>query len=184
MANPLRSVKNRIALRTRTKRVLLRKGSEYIVLESVVSLVFFALAFFVFLPLLNRDSDLLRMLIVLYGFFVVLWGFSTIYDYLVKSSRLLANNAIRNYSLIAGLNAVVGLALPIFILNSVVSIIVHTLAAMQNWGTAFCEIRLSFVNFYNASNIYNQVSSLTFWVLVFALGLIILGGLFERVNRK
>lgn len=184
MANPLKSVKNKIALRTRTKKVLYRKGSEFIVLESAVSLVFFTMAFFVFLPLLRRESDLLRMLIVLYGSFVLVWGFSTIYDYLIKASRLLTNNTIKNYSLIAGLNAIAGLAIPMFILNSVMSVVVHTLGAINNWGTAFCEIRLSFVRFYNASNIYNQVSSLTFWVLVFALALIVLGGLLERVNRK
>lgn len=184
MANPLKSVKNKIALRTRTKKVLYRKGSEFIVLESLISLVFFTMAFLVFLPLLRRDSDSLRMLIVLYGTFVVVWGLSTMYDYIVKSSRLLVNNSIKNYSLIAGLNAIAGLAIPLFIINSVVSIMVHTLASMNNWGTAFCEIRLSFVRFYNAANVYNQVSSLTFWVLVFALGLIVLGGLVERINRK
>jgi len=184
MANPLRSVKDRLALRTRAKNVLNKKGSEYIVLESVISLIFFTMAFFVFLPLLRRDSDLLRLLIVVYGSFVILWGFSTIYDYLVKSSRLLVNTQVRNYSLIASLNAIVGLAIPLFIINSLLSIVVHTLVTMTNWGSALCEIRMSFVRFYNASNAYNQMNSLIFWILVFALGLMILGGLYERVNRK
>ncbi len=184
MANPIKSVKNTLAVRTRTKRLFARKGSEYIVLESVVSLTFFTLAFFVFLPLLKRDSNALRLLIVVYGSFVILWGFSTIYDYLVKSSRLMANKVIHNYSLVAGLNTIVGLALPLFVINSVTSIVVHTLAAMTNWGTAICEIRMSFVRFYQASNAYNQMSSLIFWVLVFALGLMILGGVVERSTRK
>jgi len=184
MANPIKSVKNTLAVRTRTKRLFARKGSEYIVLESVVSLVFFTLAFFVFLPLLRRDSNALRLLIVVYGFFVIVWGFSTIYDYLVKSSRLMANKTIHNFSLLTAVNSIVGLALPLFIINSVTSIVVHTLGAMTNWGTALCEIRMSFVRFYHASNIYNQTSSLVFWILVFSLGLLILGGVVERSTRK
>lgn len=184
MANPIKRVKNKLAIRTRARKAFARQGSEYIVLESAVSLSFFTLAFFVFLPLLRRNSDLLRLLIVIYGLFVVIWGFSTIYDYLIKSSRLLANKQITNYTLLSGLNAIVGLALPLFIINSVTSIVVHTLGSMTNWGTAFCEIRMSFVRFYQASNAYNQVSSLTFWVLVFALGLMILGGVVERFSRK
>ncbi len=184
MANPIKSVKNTLAVRTRAKRMLTRRGSEYIVLESVVSLVFFTLAFFVFLPLLRRDSNFLRVLIAVYGFFVIVWAVSTIYDYLVKSSRLMANKAIHNYSLLAGLNTIFGLALPLFIINSVTSIVVHTLGAMTNFGTALCEIRMSFVRFYQASNAYNQMTSLIFWVLVFSLGLMILGGLIERSTRK
>lgn len=181
--NPLLKIKNKLALRTRARKLLYKKGSEFIVFESALSLVFFTLAFLVFVPLLRRDSDLLKALIVVYGVFVLLWALSTIYDYLVKSSRLLANKTIHNYSLLSAVNSIIGLALPLFVLNSVSYIVMNTLSSMQYYG-AICEIRMSLVRFYGASNIYNQMNSLIFWVLVFSLGLMILGGLLERLNRK
>lgn len=184
MANPIKRVKETLAIRTRAKKVFERRGSEYVVLESSISMVFFTLAFLVFLPLLNRDSDALRVLIVVYGLFVIVWALITVYDYLVKSSRLLANTKVHNYSIIAGLNAILGLALPVFVINSVASIIAHTLGAMNTWGTAICEIRMSFVRFYNASNFYNQGSSLVFWIVVFAFGLITVGALLERISKS
>jgi hypothetical protein len=184
MANPIRSVKDKLALRTRAKRIFNRSGSEFIAFESFVSLIFFTLAFFVFLPLLRREGDLLKLLVLVYGLFVVIWGFSTIYDYLVKSSRLGVNTKLNNYSLIAGINTIIGLAIPLFVINSVTSILMHTLSTFENMGTALCEIRTSFVRFYYAANTYNQVSSLIFWVMVFALGLIVLGGLVERISKR
>lgn len=182
--NPLMKVKHKLALRTRARRLFARKGSEYIVFESAVSLVFFTLAFLVFVPLLRRDSAILDLLVVIYGAFVIVWAFSTIYDYLIKASRLLINRQVANYSLLSALNTVLGLALPLFVINSVSYIVMNTLGGMPHMGSALCEIRMSFVRFYNAANIYNQLNSLVFWTLVFSLGLLVLGGLVERMNRK
>lgn len=183
MANPIKSVKNKLAVRTRAKRVFARRGSEYMVLESVVSLVFFTLAFLVFIPLLRRGSDFFKLLIVVYGFFVIVWALGAVYEYLVKSSRLLVNKKIENYSILSALNAILGLAFPLFVINSVSSIVVSTLGSMADWGTALCEIRFSFVRFYQSTNIYNQVESLVFWIVVLALGVLIVGGIFERSKK-
>ncbi len=182
--NSLKALKDKVAVRTRIKRAFDRKGSDLIVIAGPVSLGFFTLAFLIFLPLLRRDYDWLRALIVLYGAFVVLWAWMVIYEFLVKGSRLLANKRVHNYSQLAALNTILGLAFPLFVLNSVKAIVVNTLSEFTYFGTAICEIRLSLVRFYYASNIYEQINSVIFWIVVLSLVLLIIGGLFERVFKK
>src|SRR5688572_16641095 len=127
MSNPLQNLKNKVALRTRVKKIFARKGSDLIVVDSLFSLSFFTLAFLVFLPLTNRNSDWLRLMVAVYGVFVLIWCGAVVYDYIVKSSRLIENRNLNNYSILAALNTILGLALPLFVINTITLSIIKTL---------------------------------------------------------
>lgn len=181
--NPIKKVKDKLALRTRTQKALKRNGSDYIVISNFLSLLFFGMAFIVFLPLLKRNSDLLRLLVLMYGMFIILWALGVIYDYLIKSSRLIVNTKISNYAVLSAVNTIIGLAFPLFLINLVLATLVSTLASFRYTGTAICELRTVIVRLYNSSNIYPQVASLVFWIVVLSFIVLIFGSLLERLVK-
>lgn len=168
------------------------KGSEkqhrmfnyFINAKQTVGLSFLFLAFSIFALVAYEGGDAGRIIVMIYGAIVVLMGFASLLSYVRKTVDLQNDVKVARYVAINSINTFVGLLIPLFLLNETVRVLINLASQLTNFGTFFCTIRCSVVQYYWQSDIYNNVNTLIFWALVILVGYWLVGGFVERYLQK
>lgn len=165
------------------KRMIDRFSNRYIVFRSFLGLSLLVLAYFFFTPLLRVHSDWALLFLAVAGIFVLVMIGLLIFEYIVKVVRIQNSNA-RNYSALVSINTLLGLIIPLFYANLVLSTVIRSLGGMMNYQTFLCEIRYTIVNYYYWNNIYFQINQFIYWLFLLVILLFIVGGFIEHLWRR
>jgi len=160
---------------------LARFFNNYLVMKNWMVLTFFV-ASFAFFAFVLRISELGRILITFYGFFVILLCFLLMAEYVYKTIHL-QRIEVRNYSAFLSINTVFGLILPLIYFDVILAVVMRSMYFMTYYGTFLCKVRVSIVNFYYNTGSFQQVNNLIFWLVIMTAILFIFGGLVERTLR-
>lgn len=163
---------------------LARFMNNYLVLRTYVGLSFFVFAFAFFVFVLRLGGDFGRLAIVIYG--LILLGLCKIlvFEYVLKTINLQRVPVVKSYSAIVSANTVLGLIMPLIYFNVILAVVMKALASMTNYNTFFCQVRMSLVNFYYNIELYAQINTLIFWLVIFTAVLFLFGGLAERIYKR
>lgn len=163
---------------------LARFMNRYLVVRTSVGLTFFVVAFGFFTFILRLGGDLGRLMIVIYGAVLLFLCGVLVLEYILKTVNLQRETSLRSYSTVLAVNTLFGLIVPLFYFNVVLAVVIRALSTMSYYGTFLCQARMSVANFYYNTQVYTQIHTITFWIVIMALALFIFGGLFERVWRR
>ncbi len=161
-----------------------RMFNNFIGVKQTVGLMFLFLAFSVFSMVAYSGGDAGRIIVMIYGFIVLVMGVASLVGYVGRTVALQNDKTVARYVAINSVNTFVGLLIPLFLINEVVRMMINLAAQLTNYGTLFCHIRCTVVDYYWKSDIYNNVNTLLFWGVVILLGYWLIGGLVERFMEK
>lgn len=169
----------------RSNSVSKKVFDDIFVTRTFIGVTFFFLALIVFSPLINRDSDLLKILVSLYGFLVIALILGLFYELIKKTVWLQRVESYKgNFATLFSVNLFLGLVMPLIYLNVVLEIIVRAFSLIPSYGTILCEIRMAFVRFYYSNGIPFQMGQLTYWLIIMVAVLFIFGNFFEKLYRR
>ncbi len=157
---------------------------NYFVIKTWLALTFFVLAFGFFAFVLRTAGDLGRILLVVYGIIMIFLCLVLMMEYFIKTVTLQKDKDVKIFSAILSVNTFFGLVLSLLYINIILAVTIRSLALMTYYGTFFCKVRLSLVSFYYNNQIYSQINSVIFWIVIFNIIIFLFGGLFERLLSK
>ncbi len=171
--------------RKQLQRKIYKLDNKYLVVRNFIGLCFFFLAALILSPL-NRDTDLAKLLLVLFNGVVILLSLGLMAEFVLRTLWLQNEPKVNRYSAIVSLNSFFGLVLPLTFINILLHKTVFYLGHMNNYKTIFCELRSTFVDFYYDNNVYHFIYRLIFWLVIMAFALFLFGGAVEKIfkNKK
>jgi len=165
------------------KEVLNKVLHNYLVFRSFIAVTFFVIAYVLFTPFEDTNSDLLKIILAIYGFFVIAVSVFLIFEYLTKIIKLQMNTDIKVYSSLVSINTVFGLIFPLFYINVILNNIMFVFSRITNYGTVLCTIRFAMVRFYYSNQIYFHTTNFIMLLVVLTTLLFLFGGFVERLVR-
>jgi len=165
------------------KRITKKLFNGQLVFTNFLALSFFVIANAFFTPLLGW-SDLYKLFLIIYGFFVILLSVLLVYEYLHKTILLQANLKTSSYSTILSINTFFGLIMPFLYINILMATIIRAMEFMTNFGTLLCTIRLYIVHFYYYHYIEHNVNNIITILIILNAILFLFGGLLERLVQQ
>ncbi len=144
-----------------------------IMFRSFLSISFFMLSILFFNGLTKTGGDFTKAFVSIFGLILIFLNLLVIINYFRFIARSYYSN-LNHLPVIITLNSFLGLILPLFYSNVILSIVMKSLQRMYNYDSFFCEIRCNLVSFYYNNNIYSQVSNLIFYLILFSFGYLFL----------
>jgi hypothetical protein len=168
----------------RSIRLVERLTNPFLVVRRFTALSIVVFAFSFFTPLTHANSDLGKLLLVLLGTIILVLSLALIIEYGIKIFRLQRVRSNR-YSAALAVNTLLGLFAPLMYGNIVLMNIMKALGSMSDYGTIWCQMRYSLVNFYNWNHVYFKVNELAWIILLSVVVIFLFGGFIENlVLRK
>ncbi|MEP7104031.1 MAG: hypothetical protein ABI721_04965 [Candidatus Dojkabacteria bacterium] len=161
-----------------------KMSNDYLVIRNLLGLSCFALAFGLFLSYAFVRGDLVKTAVALMGIVVMFLGSGLILEFILKTVALENNPNVKRFSALFSVNMILGLAVPLFIINMIMWGVVQLFSQITNYGTALCEIRQSFVRFYYYNGIFFTVNEFIKLVVVTSFFVFVFGALVERYWKK
>lgn len=152
---------------------------DYLVLKNLLAALLIFCAFLIVYPVVIRHDWPAITLLILGG--IVLLGLlaALIHEFILKVARI-QQQGLHRYSLFVSLNTVLGLTIPLVLINIVLRKLIFLMRAIPNYDTWICDMRFDIIRYYFRSMVSAQISELAFYTAVIAIALFVFGGLFER----
>ncbi len=157
-------------------------SNKYLVVKNFVAVMLFVIALWLLSPL-STQSELAKLLLMIYS--IIVLGLITllIMELIVKTVQLQNEKEIKRYSAVVSLNSFFGLVFPLYFANIVLSKAVMYAGLLHDYDTIFCKLRYSLVNFYYSTQVYWKIEQIIFWVALLSIALFFFGGVIEKTKR-
>lgn len=149
-------------------------SSNNIMFRTFLASLFFISSLGIFTTVLRRGEDALKLIVVIYGFVLLLFFLNNISVFIINVTRSAINKS-PNFPAILLFNTFFGFISQLFFFNLTLAIIIRTLAYMSRTNTLVCEFKCSIVSFYYNTQLYAQINNLIWWIILGSIAAFVAG---------